>query len=113
MHFLYVKVPVAHRATSAPHQLEDRIDELIREAGVGAVAGWGDSLGAALADGSGPVAYTRIDIDVSDQAAARALLRANLPPFGAPKGTEIHYTIERRHHMDLYEDPDWLLMLPL
>ncbi len=112
MHFLYVKIPVAHRATGQSHHLEDRIDELIRQAGVGAVAGRGDSLGAAMADGSRPVAYTRIDVDVSDLAGARALLRPNLPPFGAPAGTEIHYTTEQGHHMDIYVDPDWLLLQP-
>jgi hypothetical protein len=112
MHFLYVKIPVVHRATGQPHQLEDKIDEFLQQAGVGAVAGWGDSLGAAMPDGSRPVAYTRIDVDVSDLESARALLRPNLPAFGAPSGTEIHYTIDHRHHMDVYTGPDWLLLQP-
>lgn len=50
----------------------------------------------ALPDGSRPVAYTRIDVDFSNLASARELLQANLPWFGAPAGTEIHYTVE--HH---------------
>jgi hypothetical protein len=112
MQFLYVKVPVVNRVRDRTRQLEDKIDDVLKQAGVGAVAGWGDSLGAAMPDGSRPVAYTRIDVDVSDLASARALLRPNLAAFGAPDGTEIHYTMDHRRHMDVYSEPDWLLHQP-
>ncbi len=109
MHFLYVKVPVANRAFDQMHEFEDKLDRLLQEAAAGSLAGWGDSLGAALPDGSRPVAYTRVDVDISNVAAARALLQANLPAFGAPTGTEIHYTIDYRHYKDIYFEPDWLV----
>ena len=108
MNFLYVKIPVAKHVFDQTHQLEDKVDQILRENGAGAVAGWGDSLGVALPDGSRPVAYTRIDVDVSNLASARALLQANLPAFGAPAGTEIHYTIDRRRLKDIYVEPGWL-----
>jgi hypothetical protein len=92
--------------------LDDKVDQILKETGFGSVAGWGDSLGAALPDGSRPVAYTRIDVDVSNLASARALLQANLPSFGAPKGTEIHYTIDYRHYKDVYSRPGWALNQP-
>lgn len=109
MHFLYVKVPVANQVPDQTHKLEDEVDQMLQEAGIGSVAGWGDSLGSALPDGSRPVAYTRIDVDVLNLASARAFLRANLPPVGAPAGTEIHFTIDRRHYKDLYADSGWLV----
>jgi hypothetical protein len=112
MNFLYVKVPVVNRVLDQTHQLEDMVDQILNETGIGSVAGWGDSLGAALPDGSRPVAYTRIDIDVLNLASGRALLRTNLPSFGAPTGTEIHYTIDNRHYKDIYFQPEWLLDQP-
>jgi hypothetical protein len=113
MHFLYVKIPRVHHVIDQNHQLEDQVDQMLREHDAGLVAGWGDSLGAARADGSRPVAYTRIDVDVSNLDLARSLLQARLPSFGAPTGTEIHYTINHRHCKDLYVDLEWLLDHPL
>lgn len=108
MHFLFLKIPVMSYVSGQARELEDKVDHILREHGVGSVAGWGDSLGAALPDGSRPVAYTRIDIDISNLVLARELLQANLPSLGAPAGTQIHYTIERRRLKDVYVDPDWL-----
>jgi hypothetical protein len=112
MNFLYIKIPVTRRASrQAPHQtaqLADKVDQVLRENGLGSVAGWGNSLGEALPDGSRPVAYTRIDVDVSDVQLAVALLKANLPSFGAPAGTHIHYTADGRRHKDSYSDSGWL-----
>lgn len=109
MHFLYVKIPTLNNALHQTHQLEDKVDQILKETGMGAVAGWGDSLGVARPDGTRPVAYTRIDVDVLNLASARALLQANLPSIGAPTGTEIHYTIDYRHYKDRYVEPEWLL----
>jgi hypothetical protein len=108
MRFLYVKIPVVKHAFDRTHQLEDKVDQILRKNGAGSVAGWGDSLGDALPDGSRPVAYARIDVDISDLASARALLQASLPSFGVPTGTEIHFTIDQRHLKDIYFEPEWL-----
>ena len=107
MNFLYVKIPFARHSSDQIHLLEDKLDQLLKEHGHGAVVGWGDSLGDALPDGSRPVAYTRIDVDVSDLPLAVALLQANLPSFGAPAGTEIHTTSDGRRHKAIYSDAGW------
>jgi hypothetical protein len=112
MQFLYVKVPVANQPPERTRRLTDMVDQVLLEAGVGAVAGWGASLGGALPDGTRPVAYTRIDVDVLNLPSARAFLRANLPSAGAPIGTEIHFTTDRRHYKDLYADSRWLVDQP-
>jgi hypothetical protein len=112
MHFLYVKIPTVNNTFAQTHQLEDKVDQILKETGMGSVAGWGDSLGVTLPDGSRRVAYTRIDVDVSNLASARVLLQANLPPIGAPSGTEIHYTIDYRHYKDIYFGPEWTLDQP-
>lgn len=107
MNFLYVKIPFVKHESDRIHQLEDKVDQMLREHGLGAIAGWGDSLGDALPDGSRPVAYTRIDVDVSDLPLAIALLQTSLPSFGAPAGTEIHYTMDQRRRKATYSMSTW------
>jgi hypothetical protein len=91
------------------HLREDEIDQVLKEKGIGSVLGWGDSLGDALTDGSRGVAFTRVDIDVTDLVAARAVLRATLPVLGVPTGTEIHYAIEHKNFEDVFTPSGWLL----
>jgi hypothetical protein len=113
MLFLYVKIPVVKNRFGQSHKLEYEIDQILREKRVGLVAGWGGSLGEVLPDGSRPVAFTRIDVDVSDIAAARAILKTSLPALGAPAGTEIHCTMDERHIKDVFSESTWLLVLPI
>jgi hypothetical protein len=108
MNFLYVKIPVAKPVSEYDHELEDKVDQMLRKDGVGSVAGWGESLGRALPDGSRPVAHTRIDVDISNLASARELLQANLPSFGALAGTEIHYTVDHHRLKDVYGAAGWV-----
>jgi hypothetical protein len=108
MQFLYVKIPIAQGGLDQFYRLEDKIDQILIEHGVGSVLGWGDSLGDPRPDGSRPVAYMRIDVDVANIVLARALLLTSLPTLGAPTGTEIHYTIERQHMQDIYSESRWL-----
>ena len=112
MLFLYIKIPALLHASDRFRHLEEEIDRMLGEKGIGSVAGWGGSLGAALADGSRPIGFTRIDVDVSDIAAATAILRTSLPTLGAPPGTEIYYTVERRNRKDVYAESGWVLDLP-
>ena len=106
MQFLYVKIPIAQSDLDQFFRLEDHIDRILIEHGVGSVLSWGDSLGDLLPDGSRPVAYTRIDVDVSNIASARTLLLTSLPALGVPTGTEIHYMIERQHMQDIYSESE-------
>jgi hypothetical protein len=107
--FLYVKTPAAQGVEGDDRSLDEAIDALLREAAVGAVLGWGSSLGAAQADGTRPVAFHRIDIQVRDLASARSSLHAALPGLGAPAGTEVHYFIEGVHRLDVYAPAGWQL----
>lgn len=110
--FAYVKVPIVAGTEDRFHQREYALDRALRDRDIGAVVGWGDSLGPAQSDGSRPVAFLRIDIDVKDLAAVRALLRDTLPILGVAPGTEIHYTLEQRNLQDIYLRSGWLLEQP-
>jgi hypothetical protein len=111
--FVYVKIPVIKDATDPFHWREDEIDLVLSDKGIGSVIGWGSSLGTVLPDGSREIAYTRIDINVTDLAMARALLQTTLPALEAPTGTEIHYTIEHQNLEDILTPSGWLLAQPV
>lgn len=112
--FVYVRIPVKPRRGTDPlHLREDRIDQALRAQGIGTVVGWGDSLGERRADGSRVAAYIRIDINVSDLAAARTLLQRLLPELEAPAGTEIHYTLQGLNLQDMATATGWLLEQPV
>lgn len=108
--FLHVKVPVGHGArdlADAVHGRENGIDQALAERQLGSVLGWGDSLGGARHDGSRAVAFRRIDIEVTDLAAARQLLHELLPRLGTPAGTEIHWTQDHASRVDVRTDAGW------
>ena len=110
--FIYVKIPVSS-AEDPLHQREYTLDQTLREMGLGAVVGWGDSLGPVLADGSRPAAFLRIDINVTELGEARAALRTSLLELEAPFGTEIHYTREGSNLQDTYTASGWMLEQPV
>ena len=112
--FVYVRIPVSlRRGTDPLHLREDRIDQALRTQGIGTVVGWGDSLGERRADGSRVAAYFRIDISVSDLAAARTTLQHLLPKLDAPAGTEIHYTLQGVSLQDVATATEWLREQPV
>ncbi|MCJ0762155.1 hypothetical protein [Variovorax terrae] len=111
--FMYVKIPVGADSGDELHQREETIDQALQGQGIGSVLGWGDSLGEPRPDGSRVAAFVRIDIDVTDQAAARTLLQDLLPALGAPVGTEIHYTVDHAALQDVYAASGWLLAQPI
>jgi hypothetical protein len=107
--FVYLKIPRGRRERDPLHRLAADIDGQLRARGVGNVAGWGDSLGEEQADGSRPIAYTRIDVDVSDIAAARALLHDALATLHVPAGTELHFCHAGQDLFDVYGLSGWSL----
>lgn len=111
--FVYVKIPVVADVADLGHKREDKIDQLLRETGIGSVIGWGDSLGDEQSNGSRVVAFHRIDIAVTDLPATRLALQATLPVLDVPLGTEIHYTVEGKGLMDVYAPSGWLLDQPI
>ncbi len=110
--FLFVKIPVTRHTMDPLHQREDRIDQALRARGVGMVIGWGDSLGAARADGKRIAEFIRIDITAPVLDHARIALHALLPELDAPLGTQIHYTLHGQHRMDAATELGWQLALP-
>ena len=106
--FFYVKIPIVADLVDQVGRRADKIDQILRETGIGSVISWGDSLGEKQPNGSRVAAFHRIDIVVNDRAAARLALQAALPVLEVPFGTEIHYTIERMAFMDLYAIAGWV-----
>jgi hypothetical protein len=111
--FIYVKIPARDGADGEDRSLDDSIDEALRQRGLGAVLGWGSSLGEAKADGSRPVAFHRIDIQVDDLESARSSLHEVLAAIGVPARTEIHCFVDSRHLLDVYGPTGWQLDQPL
>ncbi|MBS1188824.1 MAG: hypothetical protein H6R10_616 [Rhodocyclaceae bacterium] len=110
--FVYVKIPKAKRIIDQELARDEAIDQLLREQGIGSVLGWGESLGNIPPDGSRPVPFHRVDVEVSDLALVRAALHEGLPALGVPVGTEIHYNMRQRHLRDIYSSSGWLLEQP-
>lgn len=111
--FVYVKIPVGKQDADPFHRREDSIDQGLREKGLGWVVGWGDSLGEMQPNGARVPAYIRIDISVTDVAAAILLLRVLLPEFGEAIGMEIHYMLDGKRTQDVYAATGWLLAQPV
>ena len=68
--------------------------------------------GDPLPDGSRPIEFCGLDIDVTDLARALVLLRAELPALGAPDGTELHYSAGETRLQDAYSQGHWTLEQP-
>ena len=109
--FVYVKIPVTDGIESDDRSLDEAIDQALVERRLGSVLSWGSSLGERDSDGMRPVAFHRIDVQVDDLDAARAVLHAVLPGLGVPPATELHYAGDGKHRLDVYDGPRWRLAL--
>ncbi|HZX30392.1 MAG TPA: hypothetical protein VFF03_03490 [Rhodocyclaceae bacterium] len=98
------------RGTEGLYPARDEVlDQKIREMGIGSVVGWGDSLGERPLGCSRPVAFHRIDVEVSNLDQGRAALRDILDSLGVPVGTEINFSREGVKVQDVYSPAGWLL----
>ncbi|MGC4073567.1 MAG: hypothetical protein QM760_13835 [Nibricoccus sp.] len=107
--FIYVKIPEDIGPIDRGEKYEDPLEQKLSDAGLGHVSGGGSQLGDPLSDGSRPIEFCGLDVDVSDLAESLALLRAELPRLGAPDGTQIHYTIDDTKLQDTYLQGKWML----
>lgn len=108
MHFIYVKLPfVDDDAESVHRRIEAALDQQLQDRRLGAVLGWGASLGERGRDGTRPLAFHRIDIEVVAVDPARRHLREALSALAAPPGTEIHYTADAAPAQDLLTPQGW------
>jgi hypothetical protein len=110
--FIYVKIPVGAGADSEDRSLDEAVDSALVDQGIGSVLGWGSSLGERQADGSRPVAFHRIDVQVKALDAGRSALREMLPALGVPAATELHYVVDNRHLLDVYQGSGWRIGQP-
>ena len=110
--FIYVKIPDGIGPLDRGEKYEDPLELKLSGAGLGHVSGGGSQLGDPRSDGSRPIEFCGLDIDATDLAKARALLRFELPLLGAPDGTELHYTIGETRLQDSYSQGKWTLQMP-
>lgn len=110
--FVYVKIPTAAGAEDRDLARAEALDQLLRDQDIGSVLGWGPSLGERRPDGSRPVAFHRIDIEIAELESGLAALHQFLPALGALAGTEIHYRRERQNLQDVYAEAGWRLGIP-
>ncbi len=110
--FIYVKIPDGIGPIDRGERYEDPLELKLSDAGLGHVSGGGSQLGDPHPDGSRPIEFCGLDIDVSDLAKALSLLRAELPMLGVPDGTELHYTPGDVQLQDVYSEGRWALEQP-
>lgn len=109
--YLTVAVPGDIDPLERHHRFSVHIDAELRLSGLGCSVG-GGTLYFEPADDDAPdeleIAYCIVDVDATDVAGARGLLRLHLPELGAPSGTLIQFG-ERE---DRFDGVTWLLDQP-
>ncbi len=111
-HFIYVKIPEPLMPLERGSKYEDPITAALEEDGLGSISGGGAQLGDERPDGTRPIEFCGIDIDVADLEQARHRLRAVLIELGAPIGTEVHFSIGEEKLQDELGDDGWRLQQP-
>ena len=76
---------------------------------LGHVSGGGLQLGDERPDGTRPIEFCGIDIDVADLGKALVALRKELVALKAPVGTELHYTKAGVRLQDELQPGEWRL----
>ena len=79
------------------------------ELGVGEVKGGGSQLGDQQLDGTRPIEFCGIDVEVTDLDRGRAILRTRLVELGAPLGTELHFTRDGDKLQDELNPDGWVV----
>src|SRR5947207_14435776 len=90
---------------------EDPLQMSLMLAGLGSVACGCAQLGQRTPDGTRPIEFWGIDVDVADLLQALDLLRDELRGLAAPDGTEIHYTYNGRRLKDELREGNWSMGL--
>jgi hypothetical protein len=110
--FIYVKIPDGIGPIDRGDKYEDPLEQKLSDVGLGHVSGGGSQLGDPLPDGSRPIEFCGLDVDVTDLSKALTLLRVELPALGVPDGTEIHYTMGQLRLKDAFNHGEWVLEQP-
>ncbi len=110
--FVYVKLPEPLGPLDRAEKYEHALTRRLADENLGAVSGGGSSLGERRPDGTRPIAFCGIDVDVSDLSRALVVLREILPRLGAPGGTELHYTRGGERLQDMLSSDGWVVGQP-
>eukprot|EP01030_Chromulinospumella_sphaerica_P013014 gene13014-12794_t len=109
---IYVYLPEDLDPLDRGARYEDALDTELKMAGIGHVSGGGSLLGDELEDGTRPIVFCGIDVDVRDLAAGRGLLRDHLPALGCPPGTALQYSEGEQRLQDEFDGSAWTLAQP-
>jgi len=110
--FVYVKIPDSLGPIDRGAKYEDPLQVKLDEKGLGEVSGGGSQLGDERADGTRPIEFCGLDVDVTDLDGALVLMREALIGLGAPFGTELHYTRHGTKLQDELHPEGWVLEKP-
>jgi hypothetical protein len=102
-------IPEALGPVHRGERYEDPIQESLDARGLGEVTGGGSQLGDEQPDGTRPIEFCGLDVELMNLEQGRALLRSRLVELGAPVGTELHYTVGDTKLQDELGCDGWLL----
>ena len=109
---VYVKIPESIGPIDRGEKYEDPLQAKLNEKGLVEVSGGGSQLGNERVDGTRPIEFCGLDVDVTDLEKALVLMRDNLPSLGAPVGTELHYTRRGVRLQDELHSEGWVREKP-
>jgi hypothetical protein len=107
--FIYVYLPEDLDPFDRYGRYEAALDVELKMASIGHVSGGGSLQGEEDEDGTAPILFSGIDVDVTDIDAGRALLREHLPALGCPPGTALQYSEGELRLQDEYDGAEWVL----
>jgi hypothetical protein len=110
--FVYVKIPGPIQPIDRGTMFEDPLEAKLQEQSLGTISGGGSQLGDERPDGTRPIDFCGLDIDVTDQERALTFLREELPHLRIPEGTELHYTRLGMKLQDQYSGGSWQIEQP-
>lgn len=111
-HFVYIKLPEPLMPLERGTKYEDPLDASLAELHLGETTGGGAQLGDKRADGTRPIEFCGIDIELTALDRGRELLRKRLVELGAPTGTELHFTRGETKLLDQLGAKGWVLDQP-
>jgi len=111
-HFVYIKIPEPLMPLERGARYGDPLDASLAEADLGEITGGGAQLGDTRADGTRPIEFCGIDVDLIELDSGLELLRKRLVELGAPPGTELHYTRGETTLLDQLRATGWVVDQP-
>jgi len=111
-YFVYIKLAEGLEPLDRGAKYEDPLESDLAASALGEVTGGGSQLGEERPDGTHEIAFSGIDVDLTDLARGLELLRRRLVELGAPEGTELHYSEGETKLQDELRGEGWVLRKP-